>query len=92
MGSLDYEINFPDKKSSLITYIAGQLTDRHHFTGILPDNESEIIEYTNNPPFGSSENTTFQAGFQYNYQIENSALGNNVLTLGSEYILDKIYY
>ena len=91
MGSLDYEINFPDKKSSLVTYIAGQLTDRNHFTGILPDNESEIIEYTNNPPFGSSENTTFQAGFQYNYQIENSALGNNVLTLGIEYILDKIY-
>jgi outer membrane receptor for ferrienterochelin and colicins len=91
MGSFDYQINFDDQKSSLITYAAWQNTDRTHYTGLFPDEESEIQNHLENPPYGVSENQTLQGGLQFNYKLDNFLSGSNVLTVGSEYISDKIF-
>ena len=48
MGTLDYQINFNDGNSSIISYLATQLTDRSHYTGIFPDEEDEINTHLNN--------------------------------------------
>jgi outer membrane receptor for ferrienterochelin and colicins len=40
VGNVDYQINFNDDKSSLITYLAGQYTGRDHYTGIYPIDRS----------------------------------------------------
>jgi outer membrane receptor for ferrienterochelin and colicins len=91
LGSLDYQINFNDQKSSLITYAAWQNTDRIHYTGIFPDAELEIQNHLENPPYGVSNNETLQGGLQFNYRLDNFLKGSNVLTVGSEYISDKIF-
>ena len=43
-----------------------------------------------NPPYGSSLNITNQVGFQLNHKITNS-IGSNLLTFGSEYIIDDVF-
>lgn len=91
LGSLDYQINFNDKKSSLITYAAWQNTDRTHYTGIIPETAPEIQNHLENPPYGVSDNETMQGGLQFNYRLDHFLKGSNVLTVGSEYISDKIY-
>ena len=91
LGSLDYQINFNDKKSSLITYAAWQNTDRTHYTGIFPETAPEIQNHLENPPYGVSDNETLQGGLQFNYRLDHFLKGSNVLTVGSEYISDKIY-
>lgn len=91
MGSLDCQINFNDQKSSLITYAAWQNTDRTHYTGIFPETEPEIQNHLENPPYGVSDNETLQGGLQFNYRLDHFLKGSNVLTVGSEYISDKIY-
>ena len=91
LGSLDYQINFNDKKSSLITYAAWQNTDRTHYTGIFPETAPEIQNHLENPPYGVSDNETMQGGLQFNYRLDHFFKGSNVLTVGSEYISDKIY-
>jgi outer membrane receptor for ferrienterochelin and colicins len=91
LGSFDYQINFNDQKSSLITYSAWQNTDRTHYTGVFPDQEPEIQNHLENPPYGVSENQTLQGGLQFNYKLDNFLKGSNVLTVGSEYISDKIF-
>jgi outer membrane receptor for ferrienterochelin and colicins len=90
IGSLDYQYNFKDQKSSLITYAAWQNTDRTHYTGILPDDNPELQNHLENPPYGISNNQTIQGGFQFNYRLDNFFKGTNVLTFGAEYISDKI--
>ncbi len=92
VGNIDYQINFNDGNSSLITYFATQNTDRKHYTGIIPD-ENEIEAYQNhieNPPYGTSKNSTYQAGFQLNHSLSNFLGGNNILTFGSEYVTDDV--
>jgi outer membrane receptor for ferrienterochelin and colicins len=91
LGSLDYQINFNNKKSSLITYAAWQNTDRTHYTGIFPETEPEIQNHLESPPYGVSDNETLQGGLQFNYRLDHFLKGSNVLTAGSEYISDKIY-
>lgn len=91
LGSLDYQINFKDDKSSLITYAAWQNTDRTHYTGILPDEEPEIQNHLEAPPYGFSENQTIQGGLQFNYRADTFLKGSNVFTIGTEYISDKIF-
>ncbi|MFT7350432.1 MAG: outer membrane receptor for ferrienterochelin and colicins, partial [Flavobacterium sp.] len=91
LGSLDYQYNFNDQKSSLITYAALQNTDRTHYTGILPEEQPELQNHLENPPYGISDNQTLQAGFQFNYRLDNFSKGSNVITIGSEYISDKIF-
>jgi len=90
LGSLDYQINFNDEKSSLITYLAGQQTDRDHYTGIFPDDEIDIENHISSPPYGTSKTVTLQGGLQYNHRLNDFLKGSNVLTVGSEYLVDDV--
>ncbi len=92
IGNVDYQINFNDNKSSFIVYAATQHTERDHYTGIIPD-MSNINAYQNhliNPPYGTSKNLTIQGGSQLNHTLENFLTGNNVITLGTEYVQDEV--
>ncbi len=90
MGGLDYQINFNDDKNSLITYVAGQRTNRNHYTGIFPENSDDINPHMNNPPYGTSKTITLQGGVQLNRRFRNFIKGNNVITFGSEYLMDDV--
>ncbi|MEQ9062820.1 MAG: TonB-dependent receptor [Vicingaceae bacterium] len=90
IANADYQINFNDGNSSLISYLAYQLTDRQHYTGIFPDDSSSISEHLINPPYGSSMSTTFQAGSQINNRFNSFFIGSNVITLGAEYTIDDV--
>jgi outer membrane receptor for ferrienterochelin and colicins len=91
MGSADYQINFNANQSSLIAYSAFQKTNRDHYTGILPDEAIAVQNHLQNPPYGNSNNATFQVGLQYNQELKNLFGSRNVLTIGSEFISDKVY-
>ncbi len=91
MGNVDYQINFNDNKSSFITYAAWQHTKRDHYTGILPDSAADVLKHVSAPPYGNSKTTTLQGGFQLNHTISKFIGGDNVLTLGSEYLSDKVF-
>ena len=69
-GGIDYQLMSEDNQNSFVVYVAGQNTNRKHFTGISPDDEAGKIEYNNNPPYGSSKNYTFQVGTQLNYTLD----------------------
>jgi outer membrane receptor for ferrienterochelin and colicins len=92
MGSMDYQINFNNDNSSLISYAAWQNTARDHYTGIIPDEEEGVTEHLNNPPYGTSHTRTLQAGLQLNHKL-NNFIGNatNTLTFGAEYLVDDTY-
>ena len=90
MGSLDYQINFNDEKSSLIFYYGGQRTDRDHYTGIIPDGGPELEDFLADPPYGISEVVTHQGGGQYNHRFDQFLGGSTVLTVGSEYVYDDV--
>ncbi len=90
MGSLDYQINFNDKKSSLIFYYGGQRTDRDHYTGIVPDGGQDLEDFLANPPYGLSKVITHQGGGQYNHRFDKFLGGSTVLTVGSEYVYDDV--
>lgn len=91
MGSLDYQVNFNEEKSSLILYYGGQRTDRDHFTGIIPEGEDEKETYFADPPYGTSEVVTHQGGTQFNNKFEKFLGGSTVLSLGAEYVYDDVY-
>lgn len=91
MGSADYQINFNHEKSTLITYLAWQNTKRKHYTGIFPDEPSAIQKHYELPPYGTSDALTFQGGFQFNHELDEFIAGKNILTIGSEYIIDAVY-
>jgi outer membrane receptor for ferrienterochelin and colicins len=91
MGNLDYQINFNNDNSTLITYAAWQNTDRRHYTGIFPDEPEAIQNHLENSPYGTSNTTTLNGGLQLNHRLKNFLSGKNVLTLGSEYIYDDVY-
>lgn len=92
VGNVDYQINFNDDKSSIITYFATQYTDREHYTGIRPDvGTDEDTKHLAKPPYGNSTTTTFQGGLQFNHQLEKFLGGNNVLTLGGEFVQDDVF-
>jgi outer membrane receptor for ferrienterochelin and colicins len=44
-----------------------------------------------NPPYGISDAASWQAGFQLNHTIPNFFGRRNVLTIGSEYLTDRIH-
>ena len=90
LGNLDYQINFNDARSSFIAYLAAQQTNRTHYTGIRPESGSAAdVIHLENPPYGTSLNTTKQAGFQMNHTIS-KFFGPNVLTIGSEVVADDV--
>ena len=92
VGNIDYQINFNDDKSSLITYFATQYTGREHYTGVRPDiGTSDDTSHLANPPYGTSETTTFQGGIQFNHKLEDFLGGNNVLTAGTEFVQDDVF-
>ena len=90
MGSLDYQINFNNDNTSLITYAAGQRTDRDHYTGIFPDEQVDIDTHLTNPPYGTSKTVTLQGGAQINHRLSNFIKGSNVITFGGEYVMDDV--
>jgi outer membrane receptor for ferrienterochelin and colicins len=91
MGSLDYQINFNDEKSSFIAYYGGQQTDRDHYTGILPDDPAEQQVFFSNPPYGTSDVRTHQGGVQVNHRFDRFLNGKTTLTGGIEYVHDDVF-
>ncbi|WP_291727653.1 TonB-dependent receptor [Bernardetia sp.] len=92
VGNIDYQINFNGGNSSFISYLAAQKTDRKHYTGIIP-NQNETEAYQNhleNPPYGTSDNATYQAGFQLNHNLSDFLGTSNILTFGTEYVTDDV--
>jgi len=91
MASADYQINFNNDNSALITYFAWQNTDRKHYTGIQPDEETtEFDAFIANPPYGTSNVSTYNIGTQINHKVHNFLNGKNVFTLGTEYLYDDV--
>jgi outer membrane receptor for ferrienterochelin and colicins len=90
MGGLDYQINFNDDNSSFILYVAGQKTDRRHYTGIFPDDSTDIMNHLIDPPYGFTYNNTLQGGTQINHRLADFLGGTNVLTFGAEYVYDDV--
>ncbi len=91
MGGIDYQVNFNEDNSSFIVYTAGQHTNRDHYTGIFPDAETAIEQHLATPPYGYTNNTTWQAGTQFNHRLQDFLGGSNVLTIGAEYIFDDVF-
>ena len=92
MGGLDYEIGFKNEQTTLITYMAFQYTSRDHYTGIFPDDSLGALAHIANPPYGFSNVSTVNIGAQLNHELLNFlTTGNNVLTLGSELLVDEVY-
>jgi len=92
MGSADYQVNFNNDNTSFITYLAWQHTDRKHYTGISPDEGTpEFISFLENPPYGTSAVATFNTGLQLNHKIDDFLTGQNVFTLGAEYLYDDVF-
>jgi outer membrane receptor for ferrienterochelin and colicins len=90
MASADYQINFNDEKSSFISYAAWQNTKRSHYTGILPDEPLALQAHLEQPPYGNSNTTTLQGGFQLNHRFNHFLKGINTFTLGTEYVVDDV--
>ena len=92
IANADYQKNFNEDKSSFISYIATQHTERDHYTGIIPE-QADATAYDShleNPPYGTSVNLTMQGGLQLNHKFEEFIGGNNVVTLGTEYVQDDV--
>lgn len=91
MGSLDYQLNFNENKSTFIIYTAIQNTIRDHYTGIQPDLEDDLDVFLDNPPYGVSNVSTYNVGLQLNHKLNDFLRGKNVLTFGSEYLYDDVF-
>jgi len=90
MGGLDYEYS-KSNQTSFALYTAGQLTQRKHYTGIAPDGGQELLDFNNAPPYGNSSNYTVQFGAQLNHTLEDFIRGTNILTFGTEYMIDDVF-
>lgn len=90
-GGIDYELSSDDNLTTLAVYVAGQNTDRKHFTGISPNDPTLKQQYNNNPPYGISANYTIQTGIQMNRVVNNFFAGTNIFTFGTEYIFDDVF-
>lgn len=90
MANADYQINFNENNSSLITYLAWQQTSRKHYTGIIPDEPIQLQNHLENPPYGNSLVSTYNAGIQFNQRFKKFLLGENTMTFGAEYIDDDV--
>lgn len=99
MGGLDYEIDFNNYLSSINAYVAGQKTDRDHYTGLYPERdeyetesefEDALMEHLADPPYGKTDNTTLQGGINMNHKLTDFFSGTNQLTAGIEYVYDEV--
>ncbi len=91
MASADYQINFNDENTSLITYLAWQNTARKHYTGIIPDGGEALQNHLENPPYGTSDVGTYNMGIQLNHRVNNFLNGKNTFTFGTEYVIDDVF-
>jgi len=92
MGSADYQINFNNGNSSFISYLAWQNTARRHYTGIIPDEGTpELQDFLENPPYGTSNVSTYNIGLQINHLLDNFLTGQNVMTAGVEFVYDDVF-
>lgn len=91
-AGMDYQWDISEN-SSLISYLSTQNTKRKHYTGIVPDEEDQEAyeQHFRNPPYGDTDNSTYQMGLQFNHQINNFLIGKNLITVGAEYLYDDIY-
>ena len=99
MGGLDYEIHFNNNLTSVNAYVAGQKTDRDHYTGLYPERDefdtqaefdNALYEHLSNPPYGITDNTTMQGGISINHNLTDFFSGSNHLTGGIEYLYDEV--
>ncbi len=91
MASTDYQINFNNGNTAFIYYMSWQNTDRKHYTGIIPDKRtSEYDTFIVNPPYGTSDVSTYNIGAQIDHRINNFLTGKNVFILGMEYVYDHV--
>ena len=78
-GNLDYSYDFYGVRSRLDIYTGLQKTIREHYTGSFGADG-----------YGTTDNNTFIAGFQFSHTILNFINGKNTFTLGSEYQYDYV--
>lgn len=90
MGGLDYSLDFDNNRTSLSSFLAGQYTERKHYTGIRPDTDEEIIAHNALPPYGNTDNNTFIGGVQVNHTLFDFFGGPNIITTGLEYNYDQV--
>lgn len=91
MGGLDYSFTFNSNQSFVAAYVAGQRTDRDHYTGIKPGLETpEYDEFLKLPPYGTTDNQTYMGGVQMNHLLPDFLGGKNNLTFGAEYNYDMV--
>lgn len=90
-ANLDYKKDFNHSKSNIFSYLAGQYTDRKHYTGILPEETQDLKKHYENPPYGISFTETLQAGLQINHTLEHFLKGTAKLTFGTEYLQDAVF-
>lgn len=99
MGGVDYELTLNSGLTELNLYLAGQKTDRDHYTGVYPEPEDfetqtefedALSEHLSRPPYGKTENKTLQMGVGVNHNLRNFFSGSNQLTAGMEYSYDKV--
>jgi|TARA_A100001011_G_scaffold289184_1_gene300325 outer membrane receptor for ferrienterochelin and colicins len=91
MANIDYQINFNNYNSSLITYLAYQNTNREHYTGIKPDDDIKLDIFLKKPPYGDSYVKTLNTGLQLNHMVNPFFSGDNLLTLGIDYLHDSVF-
>ena len=90
MGSMDYQVNFNEARSSFIAYGGWQFIRRSHYTGVLPDESAALAQHILVPPFGEADAATLNTGFQLNHRFDRFLKGENTFTLGSEFVYDKV--
>ena len=91
MGGLDYSVNFNNNLSSFAAYLAGQTTDRDHYTGIMPDEGTpEYDDHFKEPPYGITDNQTYVGGIQLNHIFSHFISGSNQFSFGAEYNYDMV--
>ena len=89
-GSLDYRFDFNQSRTAIVFYTAFQNTGRSHYTGIIPDDANSLQLHLKRPPYGATANLTWQSGLQFNHKLDNFLNGKNLISLGVEYLADKV--
>ena len=92
LANIDYKIDFNSGKTSFVSYLGAQKTERSHYTGIRPiiGSEEDVL-HLQNPPYGESLNSTVQTGFQLNHSLSAKRFFSNILTVGSEYLVEDVF-
>lgn len=91
VGSTEYSVRFPGPNARLTAYAAASLTQRKHYTGILPDKTEPAYEnHLEHPPYGDSHAYTANGGIQYQMEQNFSGTARHNLTAGVECLIDQV--